>query len=87
LEASPSQATWLCGRNAVQISPPPGQTLDLGEAERRLSSLGKVRRNPYLLKVSVEGLELTLFPDARAIVQGTEDLARARSLYARYVGA
>jgi adenylyltransferase/sulfurtransferase len=86
LEASSTQATGLCGRNAVQISPPPGQTLDLGEAERRLSPLGRVRRNPYLLKFAIEGVELTLFPDARAIVQGTEDLARARSLYARYVG-
>jgi adenylyltransferase/sulfurtransferase len=37
--------------------------------------------------VSVDGCELTLFPDARAIIQGTHDLARARSLYAKYVGS
>lgn len=87
LEANPSAATSLCGRNAVQITPPLGSRLDLEEADRRLSALGKVRRNAYLLKVSLDGCELTLFPDARAIVQGTDDLARARSLYARYVGA
>lgn len=87
LESTASAATSLCGRNAVQISPPPGSTIDLAETERKLSPLGKVRRNAYLLKFSADGCELTLFPDARAIIQGTDDLARARSLYARYVGA
>ena len=87
LDSNPSVATSLCGRNAVQITPPPGSALDLAEAERRLSPLGKVRRNAYLLKFAADGCELTLFPDARAIIQGTHDLAKARSLYARYVGA
>jgi adenylyltransferase/sulfurtransferase len=87
LESSASAATSLCGRNAVQITPPPGSALDLADAERRLEKLGKVRRNAYLLKFAADGCELTLFPDARAIVQGTADLARARSLYAKYVGA
>jgi len=87
LDSNPSAATSLCGRNAVQITPPPGAVLDLAEAERRLSALGKVRRNAYLLKFAADGCELTLFPDARAIIQGTHDLAKARSLYARYVGA
>lgn len=87
LAASPSGTAVLCGRNAVQITPAAPVLLDLAETERRLSALGKVRRNEYLLKVSVDGCELTLFPDARAIIQGTDDPARARSLYARYVGA
>lgn len=87
LEASPGGATSLCGRNAVQVVPPPGAKLDLAEAERRLSPLGPVRRNEYLLKFSADNCELTIFPDARAIVQGTDDVARARSLYAKYVGA
>jgi adenylyltransferase/sulfurtransferase len=34
-----------------------------------------------------EGLELTVFPDGRAIVRGTLDPAVARSIYARYVGS
>jgi len=87
LESTASAATSLCGRNAVQITPPPGSVLDLAEAERKLAPLGPVRRNAYLLKFAADGCELTLFPDARAIVQGTHDLAKARSLYARYVGA
>lgn len=87
LESAPGAALSLCGRNAVQVTPPPGSRLDLAEAERRLAPLGPVRRNEYLLKFSADGCEITLFPDARAIVQGTDDVARARSLYARYVGS
>jgi adenylyltransferase/sulfurtransferase len=87
LEENPTGATSLCGRNAVQITARPGATVDLAEAERRLAPLGRVRRNAFLLKLAVDGCELTLFPDARAIIQGTDDLSKARSIYARYVGA
>jgi adenylyltransferase/sulfurtransferase len=86
LEAPAWGETVLCGRGAVQILPPREAALDLAELERKLAPLGSVRRNPYLLKFSADGFEITLFPDARAIVQGTEDPAQARSLYARYVG-
>jgi adenylyltransferase/sulfurtransferase len=30
---------------------------------------------------------LTIFPDGRAIIKGTDDATVARSIYARYVGA
>ncbi len=86
LEPGGSGVIALCGRDAVQVTPAPGTRLDLAEAERRLAPLGTVRRNDYLLKLAVEGFELTLFPDARAIVRGTSDPVRARSLYAKYVG-
>ena len=87
LESAPSGTAVLCGRNAVQITPATPVLLSLAETEKRLASVGPVRRNEYLLKVAVDGCELTVFPDARAIIQGTHDPARARSLYARYVGA
>jgi adenylyltransferase/sulfurtransferase len=87
LDGAPSGAAILCGRNAVQVAPSRVVVLDLAETERRLAPLGRVKRNEYLLKFAAEDVELTVFPDARAIVQGTHDLARARSLYARYVGA
>lgn len=79
-------ATSLCGRNAVQVTPAPGSKLDLAEAEKRLAGVAAVKRNAYLLKAAVETYELTLFPDARAIIKGTDDPAKARSLYAKYVG-
>ncbi len=86
LEAQQSgTATTLCGRDAVQVVPPAGR-LDLADLERRWSSIGKVRRNPFLVKFEVEAYELTVFPDGRAIVQGTNDPTQARALYAKYVG-
>jgi molybdopterin-synthase adenylyltransferase len=44
-------------------------------------------QNPFLLQLVVDGYELTVFADGRAIVGGTSDPAQARTIYARYVGA
>jgi len=82
-----ASATTLCGRNAVQIAPGCEDRLDLGQLAERLKPLGKVGYNEYLLKLSIEGYELTLFPDGRAIIKGTNDVATARGLYAKYVGS
>jgi molybdopterin-synthase adenylyltransferase len=46
-----------------------------------------VRYNAFMLKARVEGLDLTLFPDARAIITGTQSPEQARTIYARYIGA
>ena len=77
----------LCGRNAVQVRPPARSTLDLAALAERLSPVGEVASNGFLLRLRVDGYEITVFPDARAIVKGTDDTAVARTLYARYVGA
>jgi molybdopterin/thiamine biosynthesis adenylyltransferase len=82
-----STTAVLCGRDAVQISPWPAQDLDLAALADRLSGTGPVMLNEYLLRVEVEGHELTVFPEGRAIVKGTDDPARARAVYARYVGS
>jgi adenylyltransferase/sulfurtransferase len=36
--------------------------------------------------MSVEGYELSVFRDGRAIVKGTDDFALARGVYSRYLG-
>jgi adenylyltransferase/sulfurtransferase len=81
-----STTAVLCGRNAVQISPRPARDIDLGALGRRLEGLGPLTVNDYLLRLDVEGSQLTVFPDGRTIVKGTADPAVARALYARYVG-
>jgi adenylyltransferase/sulfurtransferase len=94
---SASTAAALCGRNAVHLRPPGEVKLNLKELERRLvpvliqrgnatSGHDKIHHNEYLLKFTVDGLEMTLFADGRAIVHGTDEVAKARSLYAKYVG-
>ena len=82
-------STILCGRNAVQISPPEKTGLSLPELANRLESAGVVTSNPFLVRVAVaeSDLEVTVFPDGRAIVKGTEDPAAARAIYSRYVGS
>jgi adenylyltransferase/sulfurtransferase len=76
----------LCGRNAVQVHPGEGAAADLAAVEARLRPIGPVVRNPYLVRAEVEGCVLAVFADGRAIVSGTGDAARARSIYDRYVG-
>lgn len=80
--------TSLCGRNAVQVRPPRGTagTLDLDALAERLGGVGDVASNGFLLRLRVEGFDITIFPDARAIIKGTDDTTVARSVYARYVG-
>lgn len=77
----------LCGRNAVQLSPPTAARLALAELAAKLAGVGQVTHNPYLLRLAVDPFVLTVFADGRAIVSGTDDPAVARTLYARYVGA
>lgn len=81
-----SHTAVLCGRNAVQLSFP-HTNLSLDEIEHKLAGLGRITRNAFLLRFAVEGYQLTVFPDGRAIIGGTEDIAEARTIYARYVGA
>jgi adenylyltransferase/sulfurtransferase len=76
----------LCGRNSVQIHEH-NRPLDLIALARRLRPLGEVRANGLLLRFHNPPHTLTVFPDGRALVQGTTDIGRARALYARYIGA
>ena len=87
LESAASENTTLCGRDAVQIRPRQSRALDLSALKNRLAQFGVVKGNEYLLRCSVDAFELTVFPDGRAIVKGTDDPAVARALYAKYIGA
>ena len=51
-----------------------------------LETLGEVSYNRFLLRFTAEGFEFTVFPDGRAIIKGTADVDKARTLYAKYVG-
>jgi len=82
-----AEATELCGRNSVQIRRREGARIDLDDLARRLEPVGALQRNRFLLRAHIEGYELAIFADGRAIVSGTHDLALAKSLYARYVGS
>ncbi len=76
----------LCGRNSVQIHEH-HRPVDLEGLAGRLKPLGEVRANGLLLRFSHPPYTLTVFPDGRALVQGTTDVGLARSLYARFLGS
>lgn len=82
-----SAITRLCGRNSVQIAPESGNTVDLPALAERLSDVGRVTTNPFLLRLSVEDYLLTVFADGRTIVGGTDDPAVARTVLAKYIGS
>jgi adenylyltransferase/sulfurtransferase len=81
-------AVTLCGRDAVQIRGT-GQ-VELNTMAARWQQLGAVEQNRYFVRCQLTEpaqTRLTLFADGRLIVQGTRDANRAKSLYARFVGA
>jgi molybdopterin-synthase adenylyltransferase len=79
-------AAILCGRQAVQISPAQPARVDLAALGQKLQPVGEVQANDYLLRFRTGDYELTVFQDARSIIRGTDDIATARSLYAKYIG-
>jgi molybdopterin/thiamine biosynthesis adenylyltransferase len=88
LEAEAREFTAvLCGRNAVQISPPHKTRVDFPALAARLGAAGDVKFNEHLLRFRAGDYELTVFQDARSIIRGTDDVPTARSLYAKYIGS
>jgi len=84
-----STTTTLCGRHAVQVRPGVARTVDFAAIAEKLAPVANapVRHNDYMLKASVGDYELTLFPDGRAVIKGTDDPDKARTLCARFFGA
>jgi molybdopterin/thiamine biosynthesis adenylyltransferase len=77
----------LCGRNAVQVrSGRKHDKINLPGLAERLRPAGQVSFNEFLLRFIVDDYELTIFPDARAIIKGTDDVQVALSVYSRYIG-
>ncbi len=87
LEGEAQPQITFCGRNSVQIHEC-GRSLDLGLLRERIAPLVEdVRSNDFLLRFRVPPYQMTVFRDGRALIQGTQDSALARTLYARYIGA
>lgn len=83
------QSTVLCGRNAVQVTPSTAMSLSLEELASRFRPFAEVRANKFLIRADLNesDVQLTIFPDGRAIIKGTEDPSVARSIFARWIGS
>ncbi len=82
-------AATICGSGSVQITPSRDVCIDLADLARRLAGFGDFRATQHILRGSIHesGEELTVFATGRAIVKGAADPARARAVYARYIGS
>jgi adenylyltransferase/sulfurtransferase len=79
----------LCGRNSVQIHEH-HRPISLAAMHTRLAQhpdVEDLRSNDLLLRFRRGLFTLTLFPDGRALIQGTTDITQARTLYARFIGS
>lgn len=76
----------LCGRDAVQIRPATPHTVSLHDLSDRIQPLvAQIIVNPYLLSCSFEDYRVVIFKDGRAIIHGTNDPLRARTVYNRII--
>jgi adenylyltransferase/sulfurtransferase len=82
-----TQATVLCGRDMVQVTPKIAGQVSLDQVAERLTPLGKVTRTEFLVRVVLGETEMVVFPDGRALIKGTSNPEVARGIYARYLGA
>jgi molybdopterin-synthase adenylyltransferase len=78
--------TGLCGQHSIQINPSAVQPISFPALANRLSSVGEVRYNEYLLKFIADNYEFSIFPDGRTIVRGTTDISQAKMLFSKYIG-
>jgi len=82
-----TQARVLCGRGAVQIQASGREPLNLSVLAARLRTEGEVTESAFLVRFSHHPYVITVFSDARAVVQGTENPDEARKIYARWIGS
>jgi adenylyltransferase/sulfurtransferase len=85
LEAHMRTSARLCGRDAIQLHERTGP-IDLAALAEHLRPVGQVRLNEFAVRLVLDRYEMTVFPDGRAIIKGTNEIAVARSLYARFIG-
>lgn len=85
----------LCGRDAVQFSPPPDAARpDLREIAARLAPSAATRLTRFFLRADFPAapaaperpVSMTIFADGRVLVEHAADVAHARAVLARYLG-
>lgn len=84
--------TWevakpICGTKAVEIMPRHKHTMNFADISKRIPKENIVAMNDYTIKVSTDnGINIVLFNDGRAIVDGTTDTETAIKIYEKITG-
>ncbi|MBC5637403.1 ThiF family adenylyltransferase [Ornithinibacillus sp. BX22] len=74
----------LCGRNTVQVRSK--REVHMEELARRLSEIGTVHQNDFLLSVDYHSFRVVIFKDGRVLIHGTNSIEQARNIYYQLVG-
>lgn len=78
----------LCGRNTVQINSRNKQKFNMKEKVEQLKRHGRVIGNEYLIRFFPdEDVTIVLFKDGRVLIHGTNDVVKAKSYYAKFIGS
>jgi adenylyltransferase/sulfurtransferase len=70
----------------VQLHPSGAEAVSLEQVAQKLAAVGSVTKNPFLVRATIDSYVVTVFPDGRAIIGGTDDIPTARGVYAKYIG-
>ena len=95
LESRRAGPVEICGRDEVQITPQAPTRIEPPAMADRLRAHGDFTATRFLVKGTLAGergendepMGLTVFRDGRTLIRGTTDPTRARSIYAKYIGA
>ncbi|MUK90430.1 thiamine biosynthesis protein MoeB [Ornithinibacillus sp. L9] len=74
----------LCGRNTVQIRNK--RHVSMVELAKRLTSVGKVKQNDFLVSVEYDSYRVVFFQDGRALIHGTNSIDAAKKIYYQLTG-
>lgn len=74
----------LCGRNTVQVRSK--RKVHFEELAIRLSKIGTVHQNEFLLSVDYQPFRVVIFKDGRVLIHGTNSIEQARNIYYQLVG-
>lgn len=81
-----TEATVLCGKNAVQFNSHHSSEETLEQVAAKLQPLGKVEQNGFFVRLKLIDYTLTIFRGGRTVVEGTTSAAEAKSVLARTLG-
>ncbi len=80
------ETTSLCGQSrAVQVVDTSINKISLNELSDKLSELGSVQYNKFMLHFNIDDKEIIVFPNGRAIIRNTIDESEAKELFDKYI--
>ncbi|MFD1037764.1 MoeB/ThiF family adenylyltransferase [Virgibacillus byunsanensis] len=74
----------LCGRDTVQIRA--GRDFNLEDLAARLTKVGEIKTNPFLLSLEYQTYRFVIFRDGRTLIHGTDSIDKAKRMYYQLIG-